>query len=157
MIEVQTRTEQSNVKDENTYLPPANKVWGKVICLQACVCPQGGVPDQVHPLGPGTPLGADSIPQEQTPPSSRHPREQTPPKHPPGADTPQEQTPPRADTRPEQTPGVDTPRSRHPLSGADPPRADTPPPWEQTPRHRACWEIRSTHGRYASYWNAILL
>ena len=30
-------------------LPPANEVWGKVICLQACVCPQwGGV---VH--GPG--------------------------------------------------------------------------------------------------------
>ena len=24
------------------YLPPANEVWGKVICLQACVCPQGG-------------------------------------------------------------------------------------------------------------------
>ena len=23
-------------------LPPANKVWGKVICLQVCVCPQGG-------------------------------------------------------------------------------------------------------------------
>ena len=23
-------------------LPPANEVWGKVICLQACVCPQGG-------------------------------------------------------------------------------------------------------------------
>ena len=23
--------------------PPANEVWGKVICLQACVCPQGGV------------------------------------------------------------------------------------------------------------------
>ena len=25
-----------------TYLPPANEVWGKVICLQVCVCPQGG-------------------------------------------------------------------------------------------------------------------
>ena len=23
-------------------LPPANEVWGKVICLQVCVCPQGG-------------------------------------------------------------------------------------------------------------------
>ena len=47
-------------------------------------------------------------------------------------------------TPPEQTPpsilGADThPWSRHPL-----------------PR-RACWEIRSMHGRYASYWNAILL
>ena len=24
------------------FLPPANEVWGRVICLQACVCPQGG-------------------------------------------------------------------------------------------------------------------
>ena len=23
-------------------LPPANEVWGNVICLQVCVCPQGG-------------------------------------------------------------------------------------------------------------------
>ena len=42
-----------------------------------------------------------------------------------------------------------------------PPEADTP--WEQTPqeqtlpRHRACWEIQSMRGQYASYWNAILL
>ena len=36
-----------------------------------------------------------------------------------------------------------------------PREADTPQ--EQTPpRSRACWEIRSTRGRYASYWNAIL-
>ena len=27
----------------NGYLPPANEVWGKVIFLQACVCPLGGV------------------------------------------------------------------------------------------------------------------
>ena len=53
-----------------------------------------------------------------------------------GADTPQEQTPPGADTPYEQTPPrADTHQSRHP------------------PR-RACWEIRSTRGRYASYWNA---
>ena len=26
-----------------------------------------------------------------------------------------------------------------------------------TPQGRACWEIRSTSGRYASYWSAILL
>ena len=24
------------------FLLPANEVWGKVICLQVCVCPQGG-------------------------------------------------------------------------------------------------------------------
>ena len=43
------------------------------------------------------------------------------------------------------------PRTRHP-PGADPPGTRHPPP-EQS---RACWEIRSTSGRYASYWNAIL-
>ena len=44
-----------------------------------------------------------------------------------------------------RTPSLDqaTPGSRHP-PGAD------------TPRSSACWEIRSTSGRYASYWNAIL-
>ena len=47
----------------------------------------------------------------------------------------------------------------HPL----PPRAGTPPrsrplrlPGPGTPRRRACSEIRSTRGRYESYWNAIL-
>ena len=48
-----------------------------------------------------------------------------------------------------------TPRSRQP-----PPRAGTPrtrhPPGPDPPS-RVCWEIRSTNGRYASYWNAILL
>ena len=58
------------------------------------------------------------------------------------------------------------PRSRHPrtrhTSGADTPlgaathplRADTPQ--SRHPLRSACWEIRSTSGRYASYWNAIL-
>ena len=69
--------------------------------------------------------------------------------------------------------GADTPWSRHPLS-RHPPRADAP--WEQTPwsrhppsRHppeqtppradtpqEADSSIRSTSGRYASYWNAFL-
>ena len=38
---------------------------------------------------------------------------------------------------------------------------DTPrkqkPPGSRHPLSSACWEIRSTSGRYASYWNAILL
>ena len=71
--------------------------------------------------------------------------------NPPGADThPREQThPPRADP----------PWSRHhpPRADTTTPRADTTPPEQTPPRRRACWEIRSTHGRYASYWNAILL
>ena len=31
-----------------TYLPSANEVWGKVICLQVCVCPQGGCCPSMH-------------------------------------------------------------------------------------------------------------
>ena len=42
----------------------------------------------------------------------------------------------------------------------DIPLEQTPPPgtpsWENTPMSSACWEIRPTSGRYASYWNAIL-
>ena len=141
--------------------------------------PQEQIPSEQTP--------PEQTPPEQTPPRSRHPPEQTPPtpwsRQPPQSRHPQEQipseqTPPQS--RPPQSrhpPEADIPRSRHPPPpGADnPPRADTPPgsrhpPWEQTytpPKEqtppeqthpcRACWEIRSTHGRYAFYWNAILL
>ena len=64
-----------------------------------------------------------------------------PSRHPPGADTPRPDTtnPPGADTTPwEQTP----PPGPEPPPGTDPPGADT--------------SIRSTSGRYASYWNAFL-
>ena len=106
-----------------------------------------------------------------TPPWSRHPPPGADPlgADPLGADTPRadtprsrcplEQMPPRADTTP---PGADTtPLSRHPPKQTPPPRSRPdipsgnrhPPPFHR----RACWEIRSTRGRYASYWNAILL
>ena len=39
--------------------------------------------------------------------------------------------------RAEPSPGADTPKNRH-------------------PQLNACWEIRATSGRYASYWNAYL-
>ena len=48
-------------------------------------------------------------------------------------------------------PGADTP------PGAEPPPPQQTPPQEQTLRSSACWEIRATLGRYASYWNAYLL
>ena len=52
---------------------------------------------------------------------------------------PPEQNPPRSRHH--------LPESRHPLG------ADTP--WSRhLPLHSACWEIRATSGRYASYWNA---
>ena len=47
-----------------------------------------------------------------------------------------------------------------PLEPDTPPRADPPisrPPRQTPPPlHSACWEIRATSGRYASYWNAYL-
>ena len=60
------------------------------------------------------------------------------------------------------------PARRPPLLGRQtgrPPLArQTPTPWQgDTPRKgrpplsSACWEIRSTSGRYSSYWNAILV
>ena len=57
--------------------------------------------------------------------------------------TPQEQTPP-------------SPRSRPPAEQT-PPRANTPREQTPPPLCSACWEIQSIRGRYASYWNAILL
>ena len=58
-------------------------------------------------------------------------------------DTPRSIHSPEADT-----PGSRPPGSKHPLE------ADTP--WKQTALRSACWEMRSTSGWYASYWNAIL-
>ena len=65
-----------------------------------------------------------------------------------------------------------SPRTRHPPAApweqtpsdqAPPQTRHTPVPWEQTPpdqappsQRSACWEMRTTSGRYASYWNAIL-
>ena len=61
---------------------------------------------------------------------------------------------PRAGTPPKQV-------QPHPPSGYTPsPRAGTSPPQPpgqvHPPRSSACWEIRATSGRYASYWNAFL-
>ena len=98
-------------------------------------CGQGNIFTPVcHPVHRGVCLSAC---QDTTPPPSRHP--------PPGLAPPQEQTPPREQTHP---PGADTPppKTRH-----SPPGADTPHPRE------ADSSIRSTSGRYASYWNAFLL
>ena len=47
------------------------------------------------------------------------------------------------------SPGRDTPLGRYPLVRY--------PPGQVPPQHSACWEIRATSGRYASYWNVILL
>ena len=118
------------------YLPPTTKSGQGYVFTGIC--------DSVNRGGEGvphTPLGADT-PQKLTPPEqppqSRHPQSTPLPEHtPPRAHTPGSRHPLEQTTPPEQTP-----------PGAEPPRSRQPPP-------RSC-EIRSTHGRYASYWNAIL-
>ena len=90
-------------------------------------------PDQVHPSGPGT-----HPPPEQV--------------HPPGPGTPLGPgTPSESGTHP---PGPDTPPGTR--YTATPPQTRHTP-WDQVhPQTSACWEIRATSGRYASYWNAFL-
>ena len=135
-------TERCITQKERLFCYRPQRSWAKVIFLQASVCPQGGR---------GVCLSAcwDIPPGPGRPPKTRPP---------PGADTPQtRQTPP------EQTPPGPGryPGSRHPPDQADPPRADTPlkqtsPATRQTPPREADFSIRSTRGRYASYWNAFL-
>ena len=102
------------------------------------ICPQGGEcltrcpprTRQVHPPGPGR-----YTPQDQA---------GTPPRDQAGTPPDQAGTPPRTrQVQPPPGPGRYTPRTRQ----VHPPRTRQvhPPP-----------EIRSTHGGYASYWNAIL-
>ena len=119
-------------------LSPANEVWGKVIFLHLSVILfTGGVPgqvppgsytprDQVHPLGPGTS------------PRTRY--------------TPQDQVHPLPRTRYTPLPGTRyTPRTRYTPQGPGTPLRD-----QVHPPISACWEIQTTSGRYASYWNAFL-
>ena len=57
-------------------------------------------------------------------------------------------------------PGQVHPQDRYTPRQVHPPRTSTPPgkytPLDRyTPGSSACWEIRATSGRYASYWNAF--
>ena len=45
----------------------------------------------------------------------------------------------------------------HPPDPRPGPETDDPPGADRPPLYSACWEIRATSGRYASYWNAFLL
>ena len=80
-----------------------------------------------------------------------HPPDQA---DPPRADTPwTRQTPPHREQTPPR-PGRHPPRTRQ----TPPQNRQTPPPQSrQTPPREADSSIRSTSGRYASYWNAFLL
>ena len=85
------------------------------------------------------------IPPPPPPGPGRPPLDQADTPHPPGPGRPPwtRQTPPwTRQTRPPQT--------RHP------PWTRHPPPPDQAPPPEADSSIRSTSGRYASYWNAFL-
>ena len=165
-------------KNDSVFLlPPATKLGQGYVFTRICdSVHRGGLPDippgadnpqtrytpweQTPPQTRYTPLGADTPmdqvhPPRTNTPQSRHPLEQTCPY---GADTPLRADTPQADTPPSRPPpGPSTsPGSRHPPDKVHPPRADTPPGSRHPPWRRACWEIRSTRVRYASYWNAIL-
>ena len=137
-------TRNSNMKDRfiTVFLPPATKLGQGYVFIGVChSVNRGGVPDQVPPRTRYTP------PDQVHPPGTRYtplgpgtplgtrysPRDQV---HPPGPGTP--------------------PRTRYtPLGPGTPPgtrytpRDQVHPPWTR--------KIRSTRGRYASYWNAFLL
>ena len=129
----------------NNYRPQRSCGQGNVftgVCLSTrgggCL-PQCMLGYQTTPPGPGRPPDQADTPQtRQTPPRTR-------------------QTPPRAPGRHPPGPGRHPPGPRHPLGPGRPPpdQADTPRPG-RPPREADC-SIRSTSGRYASYWNAFLL
>ena len=115
----------------SSLLTPATKLGQGYVFTGVCDSVYRGCMPQCM-LGYHThPPGADPPPRSRHSPGTDPPK-QTPPR---SRHSTWEQTPPRVDTPWEQT-----------LPGADTPRADTP--W-----HRACWNIRSMRGRYASYYN----
>ena len=143
--------------------------WGKVMFLQASVIlsTRVGSTWPGTPLGPGTPprAGTPLPPTRCIPPGTRYTHRTR--YRPPGTThPPQTRCTPWSRYPPDQVhpPGPGTP----PRPGTHPPLAQVHPPprtrYTHThtpdqvhpPRHRACWEIRSMHGRYASYWNAFL-
>ena len=126
------------------YIYRPQTKYSKFMFLHILSFCSGGGSASVHagilyPLGPNTLLGqappGPGTPWDQAPPGTRHPsHDRTHPpwtRYPPGPGTP--------------LPRLGTPHmTRHlPLDQAPPMRS-------------ACWEIQSTSGWYASYWNAVL-
>ena len=117
-----------------------------VILFTGGVSTRENPPCQGEPPGPGRPPQTRQTPWDQTPPGTR----QTPPDQ---ADPPGTRHPPRDQTPPLDQ--ADPPRPGRPTGTRHPPR--TRPPLDQTdPPPEADFSIRSTSGRYASYWNAFL-
>ena len=147
-----SRIKYDRMQSINFYRP--QRSWGKVIFSVACV------KNSVH-RGGSTWAGASS--EAGTPPSRyRHPPGQVYPPSPGQVPLwqvhPLAGTPPRAGTSPSAgTP----PRQVHPLgalhAGRYGQQVGRYTPHGTHPGSIACQEIRTTSGRYASYWNAFLL
>ena len=168
------------MKKDTSFLPSATKLRRLCFYKRVSVNGGGGVPEQVSPLGPGTPPWTRYTPLGPgTSPGTRYiPRDQVHPwdqVHPPGPGTPQDQVHPLGPGTP---PGTRYPLDQvHPLGPGTPPGTRYPPwtrytprtryippgpgtpPWDQVhppgpgtppPRYGHCC------GRYASYWNAFL-
>ena len=138
---------------DTDLLPPATKLGQGYVFTGVCHSVQrGGVPDQVHPPGPGTPR-TRYTPQDQV-----HPPDQVPPPPRPGTPhtryTPPDQVHPPG-TRYPPPDQVPSPHQVHPPGTRYSPPDHLHPPDQVHPPPRTR-EIRSTCGRYASYWNAIL-
>ena len=130
-----SRIKYVRMQSINFYRP--QRSWGKVIFSVACV------KNSVH-SGGSTWAGASS--EAGTPPSRY--------RHPPWAGVPP--SPGQIPLWQVHPPGKYTPRASTPRAGTSP-WAGTPPGQVHTPGSIACQEIRTTSGRYASYWNAFLL
>ena len=152
-----------NISHFAQFLPPANEVWGKIIFLHLSVIlftggTWAGTPPRTrYPLGPGTPTRTRYTPGTRYTPSGQGtplPKEQVHPHkqvHPPGPGTAPvtRYTPCRTRYTPQD--------QVHPLRSGTHPGTRYTPPDQVHPPKSACWEIRATSGRYASYWNAFLL
>ena len=115
---------------EGSLLPPANEVYEGYVFTHVCqsFCSQWGGGWWVCPIACWDTPPWD---QRQAPPWDQRQA------HPPGT----RGRPPWDQRQANPIPG---PRGRPPL-GPD------------TPQRSTCWEIPATSGRYASYWNSILL
>ena len=142
-----------NIYTRFKYIYRPQMKFVKVMFLHMSVshCSGGVLPQCMLGYPPGADTLREQTPPSGTPPSLAHPLSGTPPSlaHPPLWHTP------LSGTHPSGTPPLAHPPLAHTPLWHTPP-SGTPPPLAPL-LHRACWEIQSMRGRYASYWNAILL
>ena len=137
------------------YVPPWNYVPPQTTYPPNYVPPELRTPPELH-----TPLNYVHPPELHTPRTTYPPELRTPLNyvHPPELHTPRTTYPPelRTPLNYVHPPELHTPRTTYPPELRTPPNY-VPPRNYVTPPREADSSIRSTSGRYASYWNAFLL